>query len=45
MGGILCSFATGVQESKVFKVNTKEEGLGDDDGHVFTLTLHVDTWS
>ena len=23
----------------------KRSNLGDDDGHVFTLTLHVDRWS
>lgn len=43
MGACLCSFATGVQESKMVTVHTKEKGLGDDNGHVFTVTQHVNT--
>ena len=44
VGACLCSFATGVQESKMVTVHTKEKGLGDDNGHVFTVTQHVNTW-
>ena len=41
----LCSFACGVQESKMLTVNTTEEGPGNDDGHVVAVAVDVYTWS
>ena len=40
-----CSFAFGVQESKMFTVNTSEEGLGNHDGHIIAVALNNNTWS
>ena len=38
-------FAFGVQESKMFEVNTTEKGLGDNDGHILAVALNINTWS
>ncbi len=39
------SFAYGVQEPKMLTVNTTEEGLGNDDGHIVSVALNINTWS
>ena len=40
-----CSFACGVQKSKMFTVDTTEEGLGNNNGHIFAVALNVNTWN
>lgn len=45
MSARLCSFATGVQESKMLTVHTKKEGLRYCDGHIFTLALYHNAWN
>ena len=42
--GFSCSTGR-VQESKMLTVETAEEGLGDDDGHVVAVALNVNPWS
>ena len=42
--GFSCSTGR-VQESKMLTVETAEERLGDDDGHVVAVALDVNPWS
>ena len=41
--GFSCSTGR-VQESKMLTVETAEEGLGNDDGHVVAVALDVNPW-
>ena len=38
-------FACGVQESNMVTVHTTEEGLGNSDGHILAVALHINAWS
>ena len=41
--GFSCSTGR-VQESKMVTVDTTEERLGDDDGHVAAVALDINSW-